>query len=355
VLEGGEIPLWNPCGGEEITIETQSTPAGWYTDPAGSGGKRWWDGVQWTAHLQALTPPPPPPVVQEPQRVDPYSAANPYGLPAVQERGYIPMQRTAAAPVQYAPVRQGASGASIGYLIVGAIAFCLSLVGLMPGSTVIYYSAGGVIAIVGGVRALLHSRRGSGGSPIAPIIGIILGSLAVICMVAGIVIHTTATVSYGTGPVTQSQSGTGTGAGSEGDSSASVLPAPPAFAADPALSSYEASVAEVAKGVYGGYSSGNVVAADMNWPTTVQESPDGTVTLPNGTTAAKLPADQVVKIVVSTDGKYFGLFVAGGTDKEIAVYNSETNKFSWVCDTGAPTTCPAGGIPVTGDTATTNS
>jgi hypothetical protein len=31
----------------------QATPAGWYADPAGSPQLRWWDGTQWTDHLQA--------------------------------------------------------------------------------------------------------------------------------------------------------------------------------------------------------------------------------------------------------------------------------------------------------------
>ncbi|WP_382309849.1 DUF2510 domain-containing protein [Herbiconiux sp. UC225_62] len=31
----------------------QTTPAGWYADPAGSPQLRWWDGGAWTDHLQA--------------------------------------------------------------------------------------------------------------------------------------------------------------------------------------------------------------------------------------------------------------------------------------------------------------
>lgn len=38
-----------------------TTPAaGWYSDPGGSGGLRWWDGQQWTDHLRPAAPATPP-------------------------------------------------------------------------------------------------------------------------------------------------------------------------------------------------------------------------------------------------------------------------------------------------------
>jgi hypothetical protein len=39
-----------------------TAPAGWYNDPAGSGGQRYFDGLDWTSHYA----PPPQPVFQSP-------------------------------------------------------------------------------------------------------------------------------------------------------------------------------------------------------------------------------------------------------------------------------------------------
>jgi uncharacterized protein YxjI len=36
-------------------------PPGWYPDPAGNGGTRWWNGMDWTDHVQHAAPPPPVP------------------------------------------------------------------------------------------------------------------------------------------------------------------------------------------------------------------------------------------------------------------------------------------------------
>lgn len=37
--------------------ETTAQPAGWYQDPGGSGGQRWWDGRQWGGLAQPQPPP----------------------------------------------------------------------------------------------------------------------------------------------------------------------------------------------------------------------------------------------------------------------------------------------------------
>ncbi|MFC5180848.1 DUF2510 domain-containing protein [Actinomadura harenae] len=39
---------------------------GWYSDPYGGGGLRWWDGAVWTEHAKPAPPPPPPDAVPVP-------------------------------------------------------------------------------------------------------------------------------------------------------------------------------------------------------------------------------------------------------------------------------------------------
>jgi hypothetical protein len=40
-------------------MTTPPTPAGWYSDPDGSGGQRYWDGSAWTDHRAPAAPPEP--------------------------------------------------------------------------------------------------------------------------------------------------------------------------------------------------------------------------------------------------------------------------------------------------------
>ena len=49
-------------------MTTPPTPAGWYPDPDGTGGQRYWDGAAWTEHqAPPAAPAPPPAPTQEPR------------------------------------------------------------------------------------------------------------------------------------------------------------------------------------------------------------------------------------------------------------------------------------------------
>ncbi|SNQ46051.1 Scramblase [Frankia canadensis] len=50
---------------------TQTVPPGWYADPSGQQGSRWWDGNQWTEHTQPGAPPAQPGVPGQPHHAGP--------------------------------------------------------------------------------------------------------------------------------------------------------------------------------------------------------------------------------------------------------------------------------------------
>jgi hypothetical protein len=54
-------------------VTTPPTPAGWYNDPDGSGGQRYWDGSGWTEHRSPATPEPAEPSEPTPAAESPGS------------------------------------------------------------------------------------------------------------------------------------------------------------------------------------------------------------------------------------------------------------------------------------------
>jgi hypothetical protein len=55
-------------------------PAGWYADPSGLPALRWWDGQEWTSHVQPGAPATPPTTISAGWRGGP--ATKPIGEPA---------------------------------------------------------------------------------------------------------------------------------------------------------------------------------------------------------------------------------------------------------------------------------
>jgi hypothetical protein len=39
-----------------VSPTSSAAPAGWYRDPLGAEQLRWWNGLGWTNHVQALRP-----------------------------------------------------------------------------------------------------------------------------------------------------------------------------------------------------------------------------------------------------------------------------------------------------------
>jgi hypothetical protein len=74
---------------------------GWYEDPQAPGGKRWWDGTQWTEHV------------------------------AVPDRGPAPVAAAQAAPAQAVPSQPEAPYPveRIGLIVIGGVAALLLIVG----------------------------------------------------------------------------------------------------------------------------------------------------------------------------------------------------------------------------------
>lgn len=106
-----------------------TTPPGWYPDPGGSGGRRWWDGSAWTATL-------------EPAAAQQYAPA-----------------------WQVAPQPQRTSGKAIGALVASIICGIGSIVGIVLGSLAL--------------RDVRRSNGTVGGSGLA-ITGITLGGLGLL-------------------------------------------------------------------------------------------------------------------------------------------------------------------------------
>jgi hypothetical protein len=74
---GTGLGLW-----QDVGVSDQSgypgAPPGWYPDPAGGAGQRWWDGYTWTESVVVPQQPPPPPWAGSPPPSGPPMQAAPW-------------------------------------------------------------------------------------------------------------------------------------------------------------------------------------------------------------------------------------------------------------------------------------
>ncbi|ALJ21332.1 DUF2510 domain-containing protein [Microbacterium sp. No. 7] len=106
-----------------------STPAGWYDD--GHGTQRWWDGTQWTEHVQpAAAPTPPAPAAPTPaEPVAPAASTPPYAAaatpPYAATAPYAPSYQTAPAYAAAPPAPAPASNRWVLWVVGGIVALMI--------------------------------------------------------------------------------------------------------------------------------------------------------------------------------------------------------------------------------------
>ena len=121
-------------------MSTPSTPAGWYPDPEGSGGQRYWDGFAWTSHLSPAVAAPEEPrpgthrapePEAEPAPTTPSYETVPVGTRSFETPPYEPAPMSAPSGFSNPPAPSGPDNRKlvIGYVgAVGALLLALVLV-----------------------------------------------------------------------------------------------------------------------------------------------------------------------------------------------------------------------------------
>ncbi len=122
-------------------MNQQQTPPGWYPDPSGGSGQRYWDGTQWTDQHQPAQP-------------AQYTPAPPVGggPPPIVDQGW-----QQPGPVSVAPPPQAWLGAPIlfGLLLIGCIGPWATIEGFSEANVGGFDGDGGLVLGIGVVAAIL--------------------------------------------------------------------------------------------------------------------------------------------------------------------------------------------------------
>jgi hypothetical protein len=304
--------------GHTITIDspTRALPAGWYTDPGQSGGKRWWDGTKWTAHLK---------MPEVPQNKAAAANANPYGITAVHQTSYVPMNgaNVVESPVEHEvyPVSNSAARLSVFF---GFAAIAMTLIAALPGSPTLWVCGASVIAVLWGARAILHLIQRRATNLWAPVLGILLGLSAAAVTLLGV--NVIGIVNSATGGLIPTASTT-----VAVDMTPQLSPEPFVFAGNQILTSDGTTVQQVATALNRAYASGNsTLDAGQTWPASLTLK-NGQVTEPSGTPLVTIAPGYSVTYRLSADQSSYSIGVTSGNGTEIAIYYSATNNFRFTC------------------------
>jgi hypothetical protein len=304
--------------GHTISIESpaRTLPAGWYTDPAKSGGKRWWDGTKWTEHLKMPEKPAPSAAAAVP--------ATPYGIGTPNQAAFAPFADELPTGVPD-PIRASNESAFIS-LLFGLVAVGFTLTTLVPGPLIIWSVSAGLVAILAGIRAISLRVNGLSTNAWAPVIGILLGLSATAVTVFGIPVLDMVNSTLGVAAPASPSSAPAVATPTRPQS-----PEPFVFANNSALTKDGSVVQTIATTLNNAYAGGNSsLASGQAWPASLTFS-DTAVLSPSGALLTTVDAGHVFAYTLASDTKSYVLRVSAKGSAEAAIYNSATNKFTFSC------------------------
>jgi hypothetical protein len=218
-------------------------------------------------------------------------------------------------------------------LVFGVVAFAMTLVSFLPGSSTLWVSGAAVLAILWGLLAISHRARNRATNVWAPIVGILFG------------LGATAIAVFGVGMIDIVNSATGgllptssTTSSALGNPVRPVSPEPFVFTENAALTQDGTAVQQIATALNQNYAAGSsTLQVGQAWPQSLKFS--GTQVLAaDGTPLATVPGGHFFSYTLAPDGKSYTFIVTSGSRTDRAIYNSATNNFTFACP-AADTTC----------------
>jgi hypothetical protein len=355
-----------------LSIETSAVAAGWYTDPSGSHSLRWWDGTQWTNHLRqpeapvapvapaavvpavVASPAVPvahqaayatttlPPVGLQNSELSAYSPGNGFG--GAQQTGWGNSSYSDAPTVSRGPVNNSVAWIGFG---AGILSFAI-VIYLFTGPKGNYYVPFfGLTAVIASIRAILRYRQGRVSVLWAPIIGLVLGSISEVIVIALLIIGST--VNGNSVAITNTGTNSGTSQGTTPSTSTFTGPTGPVIVYDAGsptpnyLPTSNGSLAQalqteqsIVTNLKNDYSpTADIAASDGKWPSglTLDGTTGDLIASDGKTIGTPLQGGAwVIDYHVESNGSFDLAVASTGHPLEVAAYVSTSNRYGVVCE-----------------------